>query len=102
VRERIATLARRQENNIAALGNDGRFSNVRRLGTITALDVEVRDAGYLAEIGPRLYADFLAKGVLLRPLGSTIYVMPPYCITADELATVYQAIGEVAAMVEPT
>jgi adenosylmethionine-8-amino-7-oxononanoate aminotransferase len=30
--------------------------------------------------------------VLLRPLGNTIYVLPPYCVTADDLETVYRTI----------
>jgi len=35
---------------------------------------------------------FHARGVLLRPLGNTIYVMPPYCVTAQDLDLVYDAI----------
>ena len=45
----------------------------------------VEDAGYLAGVGPRLTRFFIDRGVLLRPLGNTIYVMPPYCITGAEL-----------------
>ena len=37
---------------------------------------------------------FHAKGILLRPLGNTIYVLPPYCVTAAELDLVYDAILE--------
>ena len=36
----------------------------------------------------------MARDILLRPLGNTIYVMPPYCIEAAELASVYAAIDE--------
>ena len=42
-------------------------------------------------------AFFLARGLLLRPLGNTIYVMPPYCVTAAELDLVYDAIAGAAA-----
>jgi adenosylmethionine-8-amino-7-oxononanoate aminotransferase len=70
---------------------------VRRLGTITALDLKVPDAGYLADVGPKLYAFFADRGVLLRPLGSTIYVLPPYCVTAADLDFVYDAIDAAAA-----
>jgi adenosylmethionine-8-amino-7-oxononanoate aminotransferase len=38
-----------------------------------------------------------ARGVLLRPLGNTIYLMPPYCVTAAELDLVYDVIAEAAA-----
>jgi adenosylmethionine---8-amino-7-oxononanoate aminotransferase len=57
----------------------------------------VPDPGYLAGIGLELMAFFLARGVLLRPLGNTIYVMPPYCVTAEELDLVYAAIAGAAA-----
>jgi adenosylmethionine-8-amino-7-oxononanoate aminotransferase len=36
--------------------------------------------------------------LLLRPLGNTIYVMPPYCITAPELDLIYEAISDAAAL----
>jgi adenosylmethionine-8-amino-7-oxononanoate aminotransferase len=96
VRDRIARLGALQEERLARLHNDPRFENLRRLGTITAMDLKVADPGYLAEIGPDLTAFFHARGILLRPLGNTIYVMPPYCVTAAELDLVYDVIGEAA------
>jgi adenosylmethionine-8-amino-7-oxononanoate aminotransferase len=76
--------------------DDRRFTNVRQIGTIAALDIATSDPGYLAGIGPRLYNDFLARGLLVRPLGNTIYLMPPYCSTTDEIDLVFDAIGEIA------
>ena len=97
VRERIATLGRLQEERLAPFRDDSRFAEVRRLGTITALDLKVPDPGYLAGIGLKLMAFCQARGVLLRPLGNTIYLMPPYCVTAAELDLVYDVIAEAAA-----
>jgi adenosylmethionine-8-amino-7-oxononanoate aminotransferase len=96
VLERISGLCALHEQNLAAFRADPRFENVRRLGTIAALDLKVDDPGYLAGLGPELTAFFHGKGILLRPLGNTIYVMPPYCIAADELALVYAVIKEAA------
>jgi adenosylmethionine---8-amino-7-oxononanoate aminotransferase len=96
VRERIAALEILQAERVAPFAKDPLFENVRQLGTITALDLKVPDAGYLAEIGRRLYAGFLERGVLLRPLGNTIYVMPPYCATAGDLDFAYAAITDVS------
>ena len=96
VGDRVAALAQAQAQRLAAFADDKRFRNLRRLGTIAALDVAVDDTGYLADVGPRLYQFFLERGVLLRPLGSTIYVMPPYCITDAELGLVYDAIRAAA------
>ena len=94
--DRVAALAAGQAQRLAAFAHDGRVKNVRRLGTIAALDLDVRDAGYLADVGPRLYQFFLERGVLLRPLGNTIYVMPPYCTADIELDLVYDAIRAAA------
>jgi len=97
VRERIAALGRLQEEKLAPFRADRRFEQVRRLGTITALDLKVPDPGYLAGIGLELMGFCLARGILLRPLGNTIYVMPPYCITSAELDLVYDVIAGAAA-----
>ena len=56
------------------------------------MDVLVKDSGYLSEIGTQLYLAFQQSGVLLRPLGNTIYVLPPYCMTQEDFDTVYDVI----------
>lgn len=94
VRERVATLAAAQARRIEGFRHDPRFANVRSCGTITALDLRSADAGYLAEVGPKLRAFFLARGLLVRPLGDVIYLMPPYCVTESELDALYDAIAE--------
>ncbi|MCU0449625.1 MAG: adenosylmethionine--8-amino-7-oxononanoate transaminase [Bernardetiaceae bacterium] len=67
----------------------------RALGTIAALEIAQGQAsGYFNEARNALYYYFLDRDVLLRPLGNVLYVLPPYCITASELATVYQVIEE--------
>jgi adenosylmethionine-8-amino-7-oxononanoate aminotransferase len=92
VAQRVATLAAWQNAGLEPFRDDPRFENVRRCGTITALDLKVADAGYLAQVAPRLMAYFLERGLLLRPLGNTLYVMPPYCVTQGDLAEIYAAI----------
>ncbi|MES2752685.1 MAG: adenosylmethionine--8-amino-7-oxononanoate transaminase [Pseudomonadota bacterium] len=96
VMQRIADIASLHADRLDRFRDDPRFANVRQIGTIAALDVAAKDAGYLADVGPRLYRGFLARGLLVRPLGNTIYIMPPYCSTASDLALVYDAIGELA------
>jgi len=90
VLERIADLGERQQARLD--GIEG-VAGKRRIGTIAAMDVPVPDGGYLAAIGPRLLKHFRELDVLLRPLGNTVYVMPPYCISDAELDTVYNAIA---------
>jgi adenosylmethionine---8-amino-7-oxononanoate aminotransferase len=94
VRARLATLAAMQEQAIAPLREDERFKNVRRTGTITALELEAGEGGYLAGIGPKLLAFFASRNLLLRPLGNTVYVMPPYCVSEADLGEIYGAIRE--------
>ena len=86
----------RQEERIRRFAKDARFRNVRRLGTIAALDLAVDEEGYLATIGLELIHFFNARGLALRPLGPTIYVLPPYCVTAQDLDLAYAAIEEAA------
>ena len=90
VLERIAGLGERQQARLD--GIEG-VAGKRRIGTIAAMEVPAGDGGYLAAIGPRLLKHFRELNVLLRPLGNTVYVMPPYCISDAELDTVYNAIA---------
>lgn len=94
--KRVTTVAAMQEHAIEPFRADARFENVRRTGTITALDLKASDGGYLASIGPKLQAFFRDRNLLLRPLGNTIYVMPPYCVAAADLDEIYGAIRAAA------
>ncbi|MFC3695448.1 adenosylmethionine--8-amino-7-oxononanoate transaminase [Chenggangzhangella methanolivorans] len=100
VAERVAALAQAQTERVRAYEDDPRFANARTCGTIAAVDLKVSDAGYLSEIGPRLRAFFLERGLLIRPLGDVIYLMPPYCVTAAELDRLHDAILEVPGALE--
>lgn len=94
VRERIATLAARQGAMLDRLAKLPGVVAPRQTGTIVALDVEDQAGGYLSQVGPQLKASFRTSPVLLRPLGNTIYVMPPYCIEESDLAQIEGAIVE--------
>jgi adenosylmethionine-8-amino-7-oxononanoate aminotransferase len=71
-------------------------ANVRRCGTIAALELGSAEGSYLSDLGPQLLARFREANLLLRPLGNTIYVMPPYCIDETDLDTIYAAMSEAA------
>ena len=94
VRERIARLGKRQSERLARIAAHPSIEGARQLGTITALEMRTPVSGYLSDLGPRLLAFFRERDVLLRPLGNTIYVMPPYCIEEDDLDTIYAAIAD--------
>ncbi len=92
VRERIKNLAKCQADNLDRLRGRDEIINIRQCGTIAAFDIVAESIGYLSSIGPILYDFYLENGLLLRPLGNTVYVLPPYCITAAELERIYDTI----------
>jgi len=96
VLERVADLAARQRHRLARLAALPAVRNARQIGTITAIELATDAGDYLSDLGPRLLALFRDKDLLLRPLGNTVYVMPPYCIEDGDLDLIYAAIAEAA------
>ncbi|MGZ5792080.1 MAG: adenosylmethionine--8-amino-7-oxononanoate transaminase [Croceibacterium sp.] len=92
VLERVALLAGRQAERLARIAGNPLAENPRQLGTITAFEVRAPVSGYLSDVGPRLMASCRERDILLRPLGNTVYVMPPYCIDETDLDAVYAAV----------
>ncbi|GAB0157852.1 adenosylmethionine--8-amino-7-oxononanoate transaminase [Chryseobacterium sp. Alg-005] len=75
--------------------------NVRQTGTILAWEYKTeKEASYFNETGKMLYDEFLQKGILIRPLGNILYLVPPYCITKEELDFVYAQILEISSSFE--
>jgi adenosylmethionine-8-amino-7-oxononanoate aminotransferase len=65
------------------------LQRVQHLGTIVSIEFKVQDSGYLSNIRNLLYNHFLDRGILLRPLGNVLYIIPPYSITEEELNYVH-------------
>jgi adenosylmethionine---8-amino-7-oxononanoate aminotransferase len=68
------------------------FLNSRVIGTILAFELSDGKNNYTNNIGREILKEALKKGIYLRPLGNTVYLMPPYCITEVELNRIYQFI----------
>lgn len=93
VLQRVDDLGARQRARMARLADLSFTRNARVLGTIAAIDLpDAAGGGYLSELAPRLLAHFRERNILLRPLGNTLYVMPPYCISESDLDYIYDAI----------
>lgn len=92
--ERIEAIASIHRERAGRLAGNPTVGDARTLGTVAALELEADDAGYLSEIRPALSKFFLDRGVLLRPLGNVIYILPPYVITAEELHGVWDVVEE--------
>ena len=92
--DRIAGIAMVHAERLEQLRNFAAVGDTRQIGTIGALELRANDAGYLSGMRPKLYRFFLERGVLLRPLGNVVYVLPPYVITPGELHRVWDVIVE--------
>ncbi|MEJ8755861.1 adenosylmethionine--8-amino-7-oxononanoate transaminase [Pontibacter sp. H259] len=68
------------------------IKDVRQRGTILAVEFEDTSTSYFSNLRDTLYNYALGQGVILRPLGNIIYIIPPYCITEAQLTKVYQTI----------
>lgn len=67
--------------------------NVRTIGTILAFELNTeKDTCYFNEARHHLYPYFIKKGLLLRPLGNVIYLIPPYVISDEDLDYIHQTI----------
>ena len=71
-------------------------ARARLCGTIAAFDLNVETQGYHSRIGPWLKQRFLDQGLLIRPLGNVVYLMPPYCTREDQLDQAWSAVFDIA------
>ena len=91
---------------LAPLARDERVEHLRRCGMIWAFDVRlhalagdsVRGGGI--PFARRYFSAARERGVLLRPIGNTVYLMPPYVLSEDDAAHLAQgALGALDAVV---
>ncbi|HVU96635.1 MAG TPA: adenosylmethionine--8-amino-7-oxononanoate transaminase [Puia sp.] len=90
--EFLANIRRITERHQAFLGTLHSYpiaGNPRALGTVLAFEIITGRDEYINAIAPAITRDALAQGIYLRPLGNTVYFMPPYCTTEKEMDQVY-------------
>jgi len=92
--DRIATIAQIHRERLDAIRNHPAVGEVRSIGTMAAVELRADDPGYASKLRPKLYKTFIDAGVLLRPLGNIVYVLPPYVISPDELNYIHDRIAE--------
>jgi adenosylmethionine-8-amino-7-oxononanoate aminotransferase len=69
--------------------------DVRQLGTILAFEVKTNEqTNYLNSLAETISEFFISRGIILRPLGNVLYILPPYCINNDDLQYIYKTIEE--------
>lgn len=92
----IKLICEKHLNFSKTLQQHPKIENVRQTGTILAWEIKNdQQTSYFNDVGKILYNEFLKKGIIMRPLGNVMYLVPPYCITSEELDLVYKSILEV-------
>jgi adenosylmethionine-8-amino-7-oxononanoate aminotransferase len=66
-------------------------SNVRQTGMIAAFEVELA----IQNVSKHIFEEGIKNGVFLRPLGNTVYIMPPYCIENSEIEKIFDVIKKI-------
>jgi adenosylmethionine-8-amino-7-oxononanoate aminotransferase len=93
--ENIKRIAQKHASFLDEIKHHPKLKNVRQTGTIIALEWQTNnESSYLSNIRNVLYNFFLNKGIILRPLGNIIYILPPYIISNEDLDFIYDAIKE--------
>jgi adenosylmethionine-8-amino-7-oxononanoate aminotransferase len=92
--ERIAAFWR---EHLLPLRGRPRVQDARVCGTIAAMELDV-PGGYLAEVGARVRTIALDRGVLLRPLGSVVYALPPLGTSDESLGRIAAALSEASSI----
>ncbi|MFD1143925.1 adenosylmethionine--8-amino-7-oxononanoate transaminase [Larkinella insperata] len=90
----IQRIVQRHAAFAEALRQKPGIKNMRQRGTILAFDLgaDGQTSSYFSTIRDVAYNFLLNEGVLMRPLGNVLYIFPPYCITDEQLDTVYAAV----------
>ncbi len=81
-----------------SLASFKQIKQIRTLGTLLAFEINQGKDEYLNNIGQFITGRSMDLGVFMRPLGNTVYIMPPYCITPSELHKVYSTIETLLAL----
>ena len=91
--ENIARICKQHLDFKTKLSTHPKVKTARVCGTIFAMEWKTNEeTSYFSDMHERLYPYFLEKGILMRPLGNTIYLVPPYCISAEDLQYIYACI----------
>ena len=89
----IETINKSLENFKANVSGFSVIKDVRVCGTILAIELMTNDtSSYYNPIRKKIYSHFLSKGILVRPLGNVIYIVPPYVISEKELQSIQTEI----------
>ena len=83
----------RHSAHLTIINQHPKVRRARLKGTIAAFEIKVDGPrGYLNHAGKQIKKDALEEGVFIRPLGDVVYLLPPLCISDDQLEKCYFVI----------
>ncbi len=91
--QRRQLIEQTHRDQMAALATHASVRNPRVIGTVAAFDI-TGESTYMNPVGMQLGNFALERGVLLRPLGNVVYLLPPYCTTPDQLGQAYAVLKD--------
>lgn len=95
VSEKVENLRAVNERALRSLAVRFPISNPRSCGVVAAFEVQTPIHGYKSEVSERFTRAALEFGLFIRPLGNTIYLLPPYGSTEGDLEFAWETIGRV-------
>lgn len=100
--DQIQAITKKNKNfltdRLSNAGADGTL-NPRTIGTVLAFELNNDQHDYISSIGGLIRQKAMQEGIYLRPLGNTIYIMPPYCITDEQLEKIYRFLLTIPGMI---
>ena len=87
--QKIENLSKIYYKNINELMITKKFEKFRILGSICAFDYINHNKEYNSNLSRNLKKLFLENGFILRPLGNTVYLLPPYCISNKDIEKIF-------------
>lgn len=91
--ENVHRIEKKHNAFLQKIKNHKALIDARQLGTIIAFEVKTEEhTNYLNSLSERISSFFISKGIILRPLGNIVYVLPPYCIKDEDLDYIYESI----------
>ena len=92
--QQIAMIEATHQEMLSQLSSVAGIEKRRHCGTLAAFDLAIQ-ADYGSSASRNWRELFMKLGLIIRPLGKTVYLLPPYCIQPDDLRAAYQKMKEV-------
>ena len=93
--ENIKRIEQQHNSFLQKIRSHTALIDARQFGTIIAFEIKTSEqTNYLNSLAEHISEFFISRGIILRPLGNVLYILPPYCISNDDLDYIYNSVKE--------